>query len=86
MMRLTIAGLFLIFAGMLIVILGSLIYSSQTSFSFGGFVLIGPIPVLFGGGRYGLILSLISLVLGILMVLLTYIYVKRLRSQKSVSP
>lgn len=77
MKSLLLAGFILILAGIIIVIIGSLIYTPQTNVSVGGFILIGPLPFLFGAGQYGPVLSIISLVLGIIMVILIYAYVRK---------
>lgn len=67
MNKLLVAGLLMIVAGMTVVLLGS---SSQGGVSGGGFVLIGPFPVVFGSGTKGAQLATLALVVGLLMIVL----------------
>ncbi|MBI3859328.1 MAG: DUF131 domain-containing protein [Thaumarchaeota archaeon] len=51
--------------------------SGNAGASGGGFILIGPFPVVFGSGRYGGTLAELSLVLGVLMVALLLLRARR---------
>ena len=51
--------------------------------SAGGFILIGPFPIVFGTGNNGEGLALLSVVLGVLMVALLFVMSFRLRSLTS---
>ncbi len=84
MRNLMIAGIVMILAGTFLIVGSSFLYSSQGNVSWGGFVLIGPIPIVFGNGKYGSVVSILSLVLGILMIVLLYIYLKKGRSSESL--
>lgn len=77
MNRLLLAGILVIIVGMLVIALGS---STQGGVSTGGFVLIGPFPILFGSGQNGGQLATLSLVVGILMFLLIVVYAWRIGS------
>lgn len=65
--RLAAAGLFLIVAGFLLVALGA---STEpgTSSSAGGFILIGPIPIIFGSGPNSGILVAVAVAITLVMV------------------
>jgi len=60
-------GFVLVVAGTAAVVFGSV---GQTGASTGGFILIGPFPIVFGTGSRGSELALLSLLLGGLMILL----------------
>lgn len=60
-------GLSVIMVGMAFVVLGS---ADQGSVSTGGFILIGPFPIVFGTGPNGGQLATLALVVGLLMVAL----------------
>jgi len=77
MNRLLGAGLLLIVVGMLVVLLGS---ASEGGVSTGGFILIGPLPIVFGSGTNGEQLALLALVAGIIMIVLLLALARRLRS------
>jgi len=59
-------GFLLIFAGMALVVFGSV---GRADLSTGGFILIGPFPIVFGTGREGGQLALLSLISGLVIVL-----------------
>jgi uncharacterized membrane protein len=48
--------------------------------SAGGFILIGPFPIVFGSGSNGDVLALLSVVLGGLMIVLLFVMSRRLAS------
>jgi uncharacterized membrane protein len=85
MRGLILAGIVMMLVGMLLVISSSLLYSSQANISVGGFVLIGPVPIVFGNGQYGIVLGILSFVLGILMIALLYAYLRRSKIRQQVS-
>jgi len=63
-----------IFIGMLLVAFGSM--TGSTSSSAGGIILIGPIPIIFGGGPYAF--DLIALSVGLTIVaLVAFVMLRR---------
>ena len=67
--RLLSIGFAIIFIGVLMVALGSFIGSeSGGSTSSGGFILIGPIPIVFGNGPNSRVLAEVGLVITLVMV------------------
>jgi uncharacterized membrane protein len=75
MSRLLAGGLAIILVGMVLIVLGS---ASQGNGSTGGFVLIGPFPIVFGTGPGGGQLASLALALGLLMVALLLLLAWRL--------
>ena len=71
-------GLIVLFLGFVLVFLGSL---SGGNASVGGFVLIGPLPIVFGSGRDSGLLAILSVVAGIIMVVLVYVSLLRARNR-----
>jgi len=67
--RLASVGVAIIFVGFLVVALGTLTGSGGSS-SGGGFILIGPIPIVFGSGPNSGILATVALVITAAMVAL----------------
>ena len=68
-------GLFLVVAGFFVIALGT---SQQGSSSAGGFILIGPFPIVFGTGTNGGELALLSVILGVLMIVFLLVAGSRL--------
>lgn len=64
MNRLLAVGILLVVVGMAVVFLGS---ASEGVASTGGFVLIGPIPIVFGTGPNGGQIAILALAAGIIM-------------------
>lgn len=67
--HLFITGTLVIFLGFALIAVGA---ASQGNVSAGGFVLIGPFPIVFGTGASAGTLASLSIVLGVLMLLLFY--------------
>jgi uncharacterized membrane protein len=67
MNKLLVVGLLIIIVGMALVFLGS---ASQGGVSTGGFILIGPFPIVFGTGANGGQLAFLALVVGLLILVL----------------
>ncbi len=67
--RLASVGVAIIFVGFLVVALGTFTGSGGSS-SGGGFILIGPIPIVFGSGPNSGILATVALVITAAMVVL----------------
>jgi uncharacterized membrane protein len=65
--RLAFIGFAIIFAGFLVVALGASLGGSGSS---GGFILIGPIPIVFGSGPGSGTLAAVALVITVAMVAL----------------
>lgn len=77
MNRLLAVGILLIIVGMVVVLLGSV---SEGAASTGGFVLIGPIPIVFGTGTNGEQLATLALAAGVIMIAAFVILAWRLSS------
>jgi uncharacterized protein (TIGR00304 family) len=76
----------LLAVGFVIVLVGVLVIASSASgstVSTGGFVLLGPIPIVFGSGEDGQFLSALAIVLGLLMLALVYFTSRRIRSDET---
>lgn len=75
----------LITIGLLLALVGAslLVYdaSSQGGTSAGGFILIGPFPIVFGTGSNGGELAILSVALGVMMLILVVIYGRYLLSR-----
>ncbi|MEM2911581.1 MAG: DUF131 domain-containing protein [Candidatus Bathyarchaeia archaeon] len=70
-------GFFVILMGIIFLVAATL--SSEGSISFGGFVLIGPFPLVFGGGPGAPWLVLFAIILGVLSLIMFFIMRKRLK-------
>jgi uncharacterized membrane protein len=75
--RLVTIGFLLVVVGVVVVILGA---SSEGSASAGGFILVGPFPIVFGTGTNGGELAILSVILGVIMVVLLVVMASRLRT------
>lgn len=75
----------LVTIGLLLALVGAslLIYaaSSQGGASAGGFILIGPFPIVFGTGSNGGDLAVLSVALGVMMLILLVVYGRYLISR-----
>ena len=60
-------GMLIIFAGFLVVILGAFLGSGGSTSS-GGFILIGPIPIVFGSGPNSSVLASVALAISAVVV------------------
>jgi len=74
-------GFFIILVGIIIMIVAALLFGEGTG-SIGGFILIGPIPIVFGAGPEATWLALFAIILGILCTVLFFIL--RRKSSKHV--
>jgi uncharacterized membrane protein len=70
-------GLAVVLVGFALVVFGSM---SQANVSTGGFILIGPFPIVFGTGGSGGQLALLSVVVGVILVVMTALWARRLHS------
>ncbi len=68
-------GFFLIAVGIIITVATTLLFGEGTS-SFGGFILIGPIPIVFGAGPAATWLALFAIILGILSIILFLVFLR----------
>jgi uncharacterized membrane protein len=75
--RLLAVGICVIVVGM-VILLASV--ASQGQVSGGGVIFLGPFPIVFGSGPSGGLLALISLVIGGIMVALTFLWVRSPRT------
>ena len=67
-------GVVLLFLGFAMIVLGSF---SGSNASVGGFVLIGPVPIVFGSGRDAGLLALLSVAAGLIMVAMVYLTLRQ---------
>lgn len=65
-----------ILVGIALVVLGS---AGTGGVSTGGFILIGPFPIVFGTGPSGAVLGPLAVVMGAVLILLVYLFARRLR-------
>jgi uncharacterized protein (TIGR00304 family) len=75
-------GIMVVMAGVALITIGA---AGQGNVSTGGFVLIGPFPIVFGSGGNGSQLALLSVVVGVLLVILIAIWARRLVELKRPS-
>ncbi len=77
MSKLVLAGIALVVVG-----IGLLAYGlgGQGNVSSGGFILIGPFPIVFGSGSSGGELALLSVILGVVMLVLLLVMGFRFKS------
>ena len=62
-------GFFIILVGVIITVSAALLFGGDSA-SIGGFILIGPFPIVFGAGPEAPWLALFAIILGILSVIL----------------
>ena len=70
-----IIGFFIILVGTIFLVVAA--FSSESSISFGGFVLIGPFPIVFGSGPEAQWLVLFAIILGVLSLIMFFMIRKR---------
>lgn len=66
--KLSLTGFTLIFLGFIIIFADFLLRGLEGSY--GGILIIGPIPIIFGKGEYGAILALASIFITIILIIL----------------
>ena len=76
-------GVFLLFLGFAMIVLGSFTGSNATV---GGFVLIGPIPIVFGSGRDAGLLAILSVAAGLILIGMVYLTFRRTRRMGTPEP
>jgi uncharacterized membrane protein len=78
----TITARLLLYLGFCIVVFGVILVfvgsTTEGGVSSGGFILLGPFPIVFGSGNNGSLLAVLAVTLGILMVVLTYHFSRRM--------
>ncbi|MEM2465688.1 MAG: DUF131 domain-containing protein [Candidatus Bathyarchaeia archaeon] len=72
-MMLFFIGFFIIFVGIIITVIAVLLFGEGAK-SFGGFIFIWPIPIVFGAGPAATWLVLFAIILGILSVILFLVF------------
>ncbi len=65
-----VTGFFVIFVGTILLAVSLALQGFDGSASFGGFILIGPVPIVMGGGPEAVWLALLAVVLGILSIIM----------------
>jgi uncharacterized membrane protein len=65
-------GMLIIFAGFLVVIVGAVL-GADGSTSSGGFILIGPIPIVFGSGPNSSMLTSVALAISAVMIAVYFV-------------
>jgi len=81
LMKVFIIGFFLIFIGMIILMVAAIV-SGMPDSSFGFFLLIGFIPIIFGAGQYSPWIAFLTAIATILIIVLFIILWKRKVSKK----
>ena len=81
--RLYAVGVVLLFLGFAMIVLGSFTGSSATV---GGFVLIGPVPIVFGSGRDAGLLAILSVAAGLIMIAMVYLTLRQARGMGTPEP
>jgi len=76
-------GVLLLFLGFATIVLGSFTGTNATA---GGFVLIGPIPIVFGSGKDAGLLAILSLAAGLIMVGMVYLTFRQTRGMGTPDP
>lgn len=69
-------GFFIILLGVIILVVGALLYGGS-NINIGGFILIGPIPIVFGAGPEAPWLVVFAIILGVLSIILFLVFWKR---------
>lgn len=69
-------GFFIILVGIIITVAVALLFSEGVG-SFGGFILIGPFPIVFGAGPEATWLAIFAIILGVLSIVLFLILWRR---------
>ena len=77
MNKLMTAGTLMVAVGIALLAFGA---SGQGGGSAGGFVLIGPIPIVFATGSYGEELAILSVLAGILIIIVLFMALSRFRT------
>ncbi|MEM4713156.1 MAG: DUF131 domain-containing protein [Candidatus Bathyarchaeia archaeon] len=75
-MKLFLIGFFMILVGVMITVVAALLFGEGVG-SFGGFILIGPFPFVFGAGPEAPWLALFAVILGILSITLSFLLWRR---------
>jgi uncharacterized membrane protein len=78
MQRLLAAGIVIILAGMLVLVISA---AGQGQASVGGAIFIGPFPIAFGTGPSGTSLALVSVIIGAVLIGLTFLWVRGARTR-----
>ena len=76
-------GVVLLFLGFAMIVLGSFTGGNATV---GGFVLIGPIPIVFGSGKDAGLLAILSVAAGLIMIVMVYLTFRQTRGMKRPEP
>lgn len=66
-------GFFIIFAGIIILIVGAVLYGSETV-NFGAIIFIGPVPIVVGAGPEATWMILFSVILAVLSITMFIIF------------
>jgi uncharacterized membrane protein len=74
--------LVVVILGLALITVGSL---GQGNVSTGGFILVGPFPIVFGAGNAGGTVAVLSVLLGLVMLFLLYMGLRRVRAKGSES-
>ncbi len=74
--RLYAVGVLLLFLGFAMIVLGSFTGGNA---NVGGFVLIGPIPIVFGSGKDAGLLAILSVVAGLITIAMVYVILRQTR-------
>ena len=76
-------GVVLLFLGFAMIVLGSF---SGSNASVGGFVLIGPVPIVFGSGKDAGLLAIRSVAAGLITIAMVYLTLRQTRRMGTPEP
>jgi len=76
-------GVVLLFLGFAMIVLGSFTGSNA---SVGGFVLIGPVPIVFGSGKDAGLLAILSVAAGLITIVMVYLMLRQIRRLGTPEP
>ena len=76
-------GVVLLFLGFAMIVLGSFTGSNA---SVGGFVLIGPVPIVFGSGKDAGLLAILSVAAGLITIVMVYLMLRQTRRLGTPEP
>ena len=76
-------GVVLLFLGFAMIVLGSFTGSNA---SVGGFVLIGPVPIVFGSGKDAGSLAILSVAAGLIVIAMVYLTLRQTRRMRTPEP
>lgn len=72
-----ILGFFIVLVGIIILIAAAMLYSDG-SVNFGGFILIGPFPIVIGAGQQAPLMAVFAIILGVISIIMFLVLRRRI--------